>query len=275
MVHLDRALQFLSTTDRPVELAWASWLVGSGNRDAVIAALVDYQNADGGFGNGLEPDIGTPASNPFAARLAMQVLLSLGAQPEEPIVQALSGWLEAAQDEDGCWRLPPDAGDHPLAPWFAAWTFPSLNPALDLAGYAARLGIGSARLQERVRRLFDEMASLDEIPNAEFYNLLPYVEYVPWVEVPRQDAFLAALATEIEGGHARGAYADAGHFFEHLGPAGGPLAARVLADLIAAELDRLAGEQADDGGWPSPYDAHWRPWVTTAAIATLKSYGRI
>jgi hypothetical protein len=205
----------------------------------------------------------------------MQIFLSIGATPDEPIVARLAGWLDAAQGEDGCWRLPSDANQHPLAPWFAGWTFPSLNPALCLAGYAARLGIGSPRLYERVRRLFADLASLEEIPSAEFYNLLPYVEYVPWVEAPDRDAYLDALAAAIESGHARGVYADAGHFFEHLGPAAGPLAARLPADLVVAELDRLSGEQADDGGWPSPYALHWRPWATASALATLDEHGRI
>jgi hypothetical protein len=275
MTQIDRALNFLVAGDRPIEAAWANWLIGGGEREAVLAALARYQNADGGFGNGLESDIGAPASNPFAARLAMQIFLSIGATPEEPIVARLAGWLESAQGEDGCWRLPADANEHPIAPWFAGWTFPSLNPALCLAGYAARLRIGSARLQERVRRLFDDLASLEEVPTAEFYNLLPYVEYVPWVEVPNRDAYLEALAAAIASGHERGVYADAGHFFEHLGPAGGPLAGRLPASLIAAELDRLSGEQADDGGWPSPYASHWRPWVTVGALATLKAYGRV
>jgi hypothetical protein len=274
MVDLARAIGFLDGTDRPVEAALARWIAGEGSSEEVTAALARYRNADGGFGQGLEPDIGAPSSNPFAARLAMQVLLATGATGEEPILSDLAGWLEANQDEDGCWRLPPDAKDHPLAPWFAGWTFPSLNPALCLAGHATRLGIGSERLHGRVRQLFGRMASLDEIPSAEFYALLPYVEYVPWVEVPERDRYLEALAAAIERGATSGAYEDAGHLFEHVGPAGGPIAQQMPGELIAAQLDRLAAEQAEDGGWPSPYAAHWRPWTTAGALATLRGFGR-
>ena len=274
MVDTERAVAFLDGANRPVEAAWAHRLVGDGAREAVVEALRRYQNPDGGFGRGLEPDIGAPSSNPFAARLAMQVLCSAGPAPAEPVLAGLERWLEGNQGEDGCWRLPVDAADHPLAPWFAGWTFPGLNPALCLAGYATRLGIGSERLHARVRALFDRTASVDEVPTAEFYTLLPYLEYVPWGEVHAREAFLDALASAVVDNVERGTYQDAHHFFEHLGPAGGPVAARVPAAVIDAQLDRLAGEQDADGGWPSPYAAHWRPWATAGALATLRDFGR-
>jgi hypothetical protein len=275
MVDVDRALTFLDSADRPVEAAWARWTNGQGTPEAVIAALAQYQNPDGGFGQGLEPDIGAPSSNPFATQLALQILLALGATGDVPLLARTVKWLEERQDEDGCWRLPGDVQEHPLAPWFAAWNFPSLNPALGLAGYAKRLGIGSERLHARVRRLWDRMASREEIAGAEFYTLLPYVDYVPWVEVPEQEEYLEALAAEIQSGLGRGVYEDAGHFFGHVGPANGPLARRLPADLIAGQLDRLEREQESDGGWPSPYAAHWRPWTTAAALANLRNYGRL
>ena len=275
MVDAERVVGFLKNSERPVEAAWGRWLAGTGSREAVVEALARYQNPDGGFGHGLEPDIGAPSSNPFATRLALETLFALGATGEESMLARTARWLEERQDEDGCWRLPSDVQEHPLAPWFAGWTFPSLNPALCLSGYAMRLGIGSPRLHARVRDLFDRMASREEIAGAEFYALLPYVEYVPWVGVPEQEAYLDALAAEIQSGLGRGVYEDAGHFFEHVGPADGPLARRLPADLIAGQLDRLEREQEADGGWPSPYAVHWRPWTTAAALATLRNYGRL
>ena len=275
MVNTERALTFLDRAERPVEAAWARWLVGGGSRESVVEALKRFQNPDGGFGQGLEPDIGAPSSNPFAARLAMQILCAVGATPSEPVLAELARWLDANQGEDGCWRLPANAADHPLAPWFAGWTFPSLNPALCLAGFATRLGLGSDRLHARVRTLFDRMASIEEVPAAEFYTLLPYLEYVPWVEVPNRDAYLDALASAVVNNVETGTYQDAHHLFEHLGPADGPVADRVSTAVIGAQLDRLAGEQdAADGGWPSPYAPHWRPWATAGALATLRDFGR-
>jgi hypothetical protein len=54
------------------------------------------------------------------------------------------------------------------------------------------------------------------------------------------------------------------------------------ADVIAADLDRLAGEQRDDGGWTvdfvlsSPAGAlEWRGYVTVYAIDILERNAKI
>jgi hypothetical protein len=268
---VNRAIAFLDAHGRPVERAWARHRLADGPRAAVVEALGAYQNPDGGFGQALEPDIKAPASQAFAARLAMQVLLSVGAASEEPIVRRLAGWLEAAQGEDGDWRFPPEVYRHDLAPWFAGWTFPSLNPALCLAGLATRLGIGSDRLHGRVRGLADRLASPAEVRDGGFYNVLPYVEYFPWVEHPERETYLAALVARIAADARAGAYDDAGHFFEHAGPPDGAIAVRLPPELVAGQLDRLLAEQQADGGWPSPYDPAWRSWATRAARYVSRS----
>ncbi len=270
----DRALAFLDAHGRPLELAWARHLIAGDARQSALDALAAYQNPDGGFGRALEPDIKAPDSQAFAARLAMHLLLSLGAAPDEPLVRRLEGWLDAAQHDDGDWHFPPGVREHDLAPWFAAWTFPSLNPALNLAGLATRLGIGSARLHKRVRSLADRLAATAEIQEGGFYQLLPYAEYFPWVDHPNREPVLAALSARIETDARAGAYDDAGHFFEHLGPPDGELARRLPPDVIAAQLDRLLAEQQPDGGWPSPYDPAWRSWATASALATLHAFDR-
>ena len=274
MTTISRALAFLDEQGRPVEAAWARYLVGEGPRDAVLDALAPYQNDDGGFGQGLEPDIKAPDSQPFAARLAMQILHAIAAAPDEPVVTRLAGWLTREQDDDGCWRFPPGVYEHEIAPWFAGWTFPSLNPALCLAGWTHRLGIGDERMQQRVRVLADQLSSVEQIERGEFYDLLPYAEYYPWVDHPRRDELLPALVRRINTVANGGGYDDAGHFFEHVGPPSGAIACGLPPPLIVAQLDRLAAEQEADDGWPTPYDPSWRPWGTASAVATLRAFGR-
>ena len=138
MPTIERALAFLDEQGQPVEAAWARHRCADGPREAVIDALAAYQNDDGGFGRGLEVDIKAPDSQPFAARLAMLILISIEANPDEPIVRRLGGWLERAQEEDGCWRLASGVYEHDLAPWITAWTFTRLNPVHCLADSATR-----------------------------------------------------------------------------------------------------------------------------------------
>ena len=54
------------------------------------------------------------------------------------------------------------------------------------------------------------------------------------------------------------------------------------AALYDAHLDRLEGEQAEDGGWPVAWEppgpgslAAWRAILTLEAIATLRANGRL
>ncbi len=270
---IDRALAFLDAHGRPVDAAWAAVACGRvADRREALAALATYQNPDGGFGHRLEPDITAPESNPFAASLALAVMLATGATPPDPVVARLGDWLVADQDEDGGWRFAPAVADAPMAPWFAGWAFPSLNPALSLVGQAVRLGLDLPGTFARTRALFDRLASLDAIPMATFYDLLPYVDHVPWVEHPERDAYLQACAARVEALAAEGAYEDAVHFFQHAGPPSGPIVGLLPPALVAAQLVRLRAEQREDGGWPTPYDEAWRSWVTAYAAATLVAF---
>lgn len=271
----ERAQDYLAAYGRPVDAAWVRQMRGAASGDDVRAELEPYQNPDGGFGQAFEPDISAPDSNPFAARLAMQVLLAIETPADAPICQRLANWLQTAQDSSSDWPFVQGVYQHPLAPWFAAWTFPSLNPALCIGGAAARLGIGAPEMHERVRTLANRLAQPDEIANASFYNLLPYAEYFPWVDHPRREEFLASLAEKIAANARGDGYEDAEHFFTHLGPASGELARRVARAAIDAQLDRLQAAQEADGGWPTPYSLHWRSWSTATAVAILRDFGRL
>lgn len=261
---VEPALGFLGTSRYALGAALVRHLWHGGIAADVVETLSAYQNADGGFGRGLEVDIKAPASNPFATRLAMQVLLALppGAGPE--LKQALARWLARSQHADGDWHFSPEVLQDEIAPWFAGWTFPSLNPACCLAGLANRLGIATPEMLARVERLFRQLGSLDEARNGAFYNVLPYVEYVAGVSFPERDAYVAAIAAGITARE----YGDAGHFFDHA-LAGSAVVAGIPRRRLAVEADRLMGEVADDGGWPTPYDPAWRPWVTASALLTL------
>lgn len=74
---VEPSLAFLATQNHPLSEAIVRYCWADGPGENVVAALSKYQNPDGGFGQGPEVDIKSPASNPFAARLAMQVMLSI------------------------------------------------------------------------------------------------------------------------------------------------------------------------------------------------------
>lgn len=264
-----RAADFLARAGYPLGQAIVAHHWDGGPAVAVVDALAAYQNTDGGFGNGLEVDIASPASNPFATRLAMHVLLGLRERPTRELETRLQKWLSTTQHDDGDWHFTEETRSGDLAPWFAGWTFPSLNPACCLAGLANALGMATPAMLDRVARLFADKASLDEARSGEFYNVLPYVEYLHGVDVPQRDDWLDAVAANINATESSDGYADAGHFWE-LAIGGGPdLVTRLSPDALDRQANRLLEEQGPDGGWPTPYNDAWRPWLTASNASTL------
>lgn len=263
------AIAFCEVQSFPLGAAMIRHHWQDGPAQPVIDALAAYQNPDGGFAHELEVDIKSPIGNPFAARLAMQVLLSVKGDSGSDLRTRVGGWLQANQNADGDWHFAAEIYDSPLPFWFAGWEFPSLNPACCLAGLASRLGLATPEMLERVASLFAERASLEQAGKGEFYEVLPYVEYMPLLPLATNDAYVQAMADGIVRTAANGAYEDASHFFDHA-LAGGPALARLVpSELMSAQAIRLLGEVMDDGGWPSPYDQGWRPQATMNAMVTL------
>lgn len=260
---------FVDGAGFPLGVAMIDHAWNDGSPGAVIERLAGYQNDDGGFGRGLEVDIGSPASNPFATRLAMGILLYLGDRRASGMEDALQGWLTATQHDDGDWHFSEETKAGNLAPWFAGWTFPSLNPACCLAGYANRLGIATPNVLDRVARLFVKHASLEGARSGEFYDMLPYVEYIAGVDWPERTAYVEATVEGIVAAEAAGTYADAGHFWEHVLGGGPDIAGRISAGVLSRNADGLLAEQRPDGGWPTPYNDAWRPLLTAQACVTL------
>jgi len=264
-----RGRAFVQKAGFPLGTAMIDHAWSGGPAQAVMDELAEYQNDDGGFGRGLEVDIESPASNPFAARLAMMMLLGLGDRPLSSLEANLHRWLIDNQHDDGDWHFSEETGEGQLAPWFAGWTFPSLNPACCLAGYANRLGIATPSMLDRVAQLFDEKSSAEEARSGEFYALLPYVEYIAGVDWPGRAVFVEAVVDGITAAERDGTYADAGHFWEHVVGGGPDIAGGIPADVLSKRADALLSEQLPDGGWPTPYNDAWRPLLTAQACVTL------
>lgn len=264
-----RARGFVEAAGYGLGVAMIDHAWNGGPAEAVIEELARYQNGDGGFGRGLEVDIGAPASNPFATRLAMIILLDLDDRPSSDLETNLQQWLINNQHDDGDWHFSDETKAGDLALWFTGWTFPSLNPACCLAGLSNRLDLATPPMLQCVARLFAAKATLEEARIGDFYTLLPYAEYAGGVDWADRERYLDAVAANIVESEGAGKYADAGHFWEHVLGGGSNLAGRIPAEILARNADRLLTEQIPDGGWPTPYNEAWRPWTTAQASVTL------
>jgi hypothetical protein len=276
MEAIAKARSFFQSNGRDIDQARFKHHFGELPLEDLLAVLARYQNADGGFGRGLEPDISAPDSNPFAVDLALQICIQAGVPGDHELLRRTVAYLEKTQSEDGEWRFTGEVTAHEMAPWFQGWDWPNLNPACPIAGHLQELGLGSERLHRRVAQLFERLANPLDLVSDEFYKIGQYAYYFfPQEKSPQRDFYLSGVLWWLIRQHSTGKIEDNGHFFEYIRTPQTFAGQNLPAEILDERLTALAGEQAGDGGWPTPYDPHWRGWVTVQNLLVLRAFGRV
>ncbi|RLI63625.1 MAG: hypothetical protein DRO88_09395 [Promethearchaeia archaeon] len=146
----------LKNIARPLEREIFSLVFEQGTPDVVLNEIVRYQNRDGGFGLGIEPDFHLPMSTPLATSIGLKYLHFLNTEfstqftsdlkkkVEDYIEQALHSLITSFDIErKGWYAVRSEVNDYPHAPWWhwdevtrqtpidAAWG----NPTIELTGY--------------------------------------------------------------------------------------------------------------------------------------------
>lgn len=143
--HIDRAEKYLQEHCRLLEQARFDFLFRNGGVKQYINELRKYQNTDGGFGKGLEPDFLLPDSSPLATSLAFQFLSEVPDTKTSNLVKKAVGYLEKSFDKNrnGWFAVPKEVNDYPHAVWWnwdtniqqtvidQSWG----NPSAELIGY--------------------------------------------------------------------------------------------------------------------------------------------
>lgn len=270
---ISRAGSFFEFHGRDIDRARFAYHFGSGTLDELMEVVARYQNSDGGF-RGLEVDIAAPVSNPFATELALQICIEADVPRTQPVLSRTVTYLEETQHPDGDWRFSPEVYQHDLAPWFAGWTWPTLNPSATTAGLLRRLQLGSEQLHARVEELFQRLADPRDLLSDQYYAVRPYALYfMPNWHHSDRELYASGVVWWLL--RAEETIPDAEHFLEYVGGPDTFVGATLPRRVLSRQLDRLEGEQAEDGGWPSPYSEGWRGWVTMNALLHLKAFGRV
>ena len=142
-MNFENARKFIYRNARPLDLARWEYLFENGDKESVLKALSFYQNEDGGFGHGLEPDCWNPASSPVQTWVATEIIKEMRLKDaNHSLIQGILQYLASGKDFDGhTWaNAVPTNNDVPHAPW---WTYadrqePSYNPTACLIGFILR-----------------------------------------------------------------------------------------------------------------------------------------
>lgn len=280
----ERAEAFIWKNARLLDRQRFAYHFKGGSHEAVIVALRAYQNADGGFGHALEPDIRCPESQPVPVQHALEFLDAVGFDAQ--MAQRACDYLMTITTPEGGvpWLLP-SAHRYPRAPWWnAADDLPaSLNPTAAIAGVLHKNEVRHAWLAPATAYCWSQIEDLQAEEMHEMGAALAFLYHAPDRE--RAERELARLVGAM---FSAGLVADAraaGYVRKSLDWAptpDHPLREYFREADIAANLDALIAEQRSDGGWNITWRAvspscelEWRGWVTLGALLALRANGRI
>ena len=281
----DAAAGFLAASGRVLDRRVFERLFGGGAAGPVRDAVAAYRNADGGFGQALEPDCRAAASQPAAVEMAMRIM-DLADAWDERLVRDAIDWLAAiAPPEGGAAFIQPSVSEGPHAPW---WVPAEGNPAslIQTGQVAAMLyarGLAHPWLDGAARVMWSGIEKLAEPNGYEMFGVLAFLEHVPDRE-RAEVAFGRVGPLLLSSGLVALDPGAKGETFGPLdfAPLPGSIARRLFdRATIDAHLDHLAAAQRDDGGWmfnwPSwspAAEADWRGFITVDALRLLRANGR-
>jgi len=300
-----RAGAFMHSRARPLEQALYAFHFEGAGREGVLDALAAFQNADGGFGRGVEPDLAFGGSSVICTVRAMELLAEVAAPPDCPLVRGGIDYLLGAYDPQAqVWEIVPRAvNDGPHAPWWhyedagqaAIWGGYLVNPRAEVIGclydYAAL--VPPALLREVTDSLLGHLESCGGLKDR--HEIACCLTLVETAAVPTRlrERLVAHLRQPVARAVERDPAKWDGYCFR---PAGYMSAVRSptspFADMLAADversLDHTIQHQQADGSWAPTWswgeafpdaweqaNLAWKGILTVRSLRLLASFARL
>lgn len=196
----------ITTNARPLDLALYNFYFNGGTQEAVREALAAYQNEDGGFGRGIEPDFQLPDSSALGTTLAFQYLAKLGNLGDTDLVRrGITYLLQTYDHQKNGWNIVPrEVNTYPHAPWWdyerSQQGFGWGNPGAEVVGYLLQyraLVQDTALVETVTQRALERLHELVEQEDPDFHELLCYIRLYQLADQQLQTQLCQLLADLI------------------------------------------------------------------------------
>jgi hypothetical protein len=292
MTNLRAASDFMAAHARLLDRRRFEVLVQGAPPDGLLTALESYRNPDGGYSWGLEPDLRDTRSQPAPALHAFEVFEDI-APATSPRAVDLCDWLETATLPDG--GLPfalPVESSAACAPFWA--NADAEASSLQITAIVTAMAHRAARHDPAIaehdwlKRATDYcLETIDAEGKAAQPMALAFAfQALDVAGRPEAEALIEKLGARIpQDGMMK---VVGGSPDEYMRPLdftplpGGPVRRLFPLKVIEAELERLEGQQDEDGGWRVDFASYspaaeleWRGHITVTVLALLKRNGRL
>lgn len=293
---LEKIFKFVNRNARKLDIELMRYFFNQSNSEHVLSELVKYQNKDGGFGYGLEPDFRTEVSSNIATTYAFQYLEKV--KPFEIpqfMFKALDFFTKNYNKKTLNWiPIPKETNQSPHAIWWnynqekyltdSEWG----NPTVEIIGYLLRYKNNFDKNElnmlkhKSLKRLFDA----DEIEVHELMCYQRFVHSLNKTDKQRVYAKIASLALkQVERNVDKWKeYVSRPLYFVDNNKS--PIY-NVLKEEVDKELDYMIDNLDSEGGWYPNWEwgqypeewSYFKPeiagMITVKNISILKQFERI
>ncbi|MFW9880539.1 MAG: hypothetical protein ACFFG0_46310 [Candidatus Thorarchaeota archaeon] len=256
--------EFIFKNSRLLERKLFSFFFEEGTKEDVIKSLAAYQNKDGGFGNGIEPDILCPDSSAIGAETAMYYIDLLDYIDNE-ITDKLFNWIIEEQNEEGYINHPPkNMYNYPFQEW---WSRPDDLRIFAISGFLKKWGLNDADFFKKVKNFYSNSSIPEELT---FYDY-PYFIYLKYLgESRKEKEMLQKIIDQFPSIFERNKehYPLFGRHWYHA-------LDKVDNKVVENEAENFFNGLKDDGGLKIIYQdlPYWRPIWTLDGLIILKKIG--
>jgi hypothetical protein len=289
----EQARSFIQSKARTIEQRLFEFHFEDSSLDTVLKTLAQYQNDDGGFGHGIEPDFRARVSSPAGTAYGFQILREVRAPATHDMIRkGVEFFLRTYDESLACWprRVPGFNDDPHEAHWRydpdivvkeaeLEWAWPSAEIVGYLYDYAELVPPGFlARVTQQavthILSLSDQ--SLDQMMLFAVQALCVRLSE-PHRQVVLEKATKAAPKALPDPKTWKRSWDVPLMFVQSPHD---PLAS-ALQEQVACNLDLEIETQREDGAFApewtkgGPYEDEWNGYLTLRTLKALKAFGRL